>query len=141
MIQAQYLYTYINLKESCVFCFRMYTYTIKDKHMLGMRNSKFKVLIISGERERNGIRKKNREDYDHLCNVLILRFLGKGIGVQYTIEVIRKKTFKVAKNDPKDMQKRKNHFFKKSTKTQQEQQLSVLAEPQPTSFSLFLCPT
>lgn len=97
--------------------------------MLGMRNSKFKVLIISGERERNGIRKKN------------LRFLGKGIGVQYTIEVIRKKTFKVAKNDPKDMQKRKNHFFKKSTKTQQEQQLSVLAEPQPTSFSLFLCPT
>lgn len=109
--------------------------------MLGMRNSKFKVLIISGERERNGIRKKNREDYDHLCNVLILRFLGKGIGVQYTIEVIRKKTFKVAKNDPKDMQKRKNHFFKKSTKTQQEQQLSVLAEPQPTSFSLFLCPT
>lgn len=108
--------------------------------MIGMWNSKFKVLIISGERERNGIRKKNREDYDHLCNVLILRFLGKGIGVQYTIEVIKRKTFKVVKNDPKDMQKRKNHIFKKS-KTQQEQQLSVLAEPQPTSFSLFLCPT
>lgn len=107
--------------------------------MIGTWNSKFKVLIISGERERNGIRKKNREDYDCLCNVLFLRSLGKDIGVQYTIEVI-KQTFKVAENDPKAMQKRKNHFFKQSTKTQQEQQLSVLVEPQPTSFSLFLCP-
>lgn len=75
----------------CFLFQNVYIYIIKDKHMTGMWNSKFKVLIISGERERNGIRKKNREDYGHLCNVLILRFLGKDIGVQYTIEVIKKK--------------------------------------------------
>ena len=55
------------------------------------------------------------------------------------LKSLKKETFKVAENDPKDMQRRKSHFLKKSTKTQQEQQLSVLAEPQPTSFSLFLC--